>query len=214
MALFKKNKKDIKSSKGYLDKVRAEQKKRSEDELHLLEIRTMAKDLARFSIPEEKLSQLQNNKQKQEQKEKYKRAEGEGRKKIFEVRETENDISFLRNYLSKDLIEEMDLYLYKKQGTDWKVVEKDWEVVRDVIVSSLTNCGFPYIVVEDGDYGKQGDLYLKHIYEGVEMDVFYLEKTLPCVYQIWGRKVHIETIIDSKNVVFSFNGEKIGKKFL
>jgi len=150
----------------------------------------------------------------QEQKEKYKRAEGEGRKKIFEVRETENDISFLRNYLGKDLIEEMDLYLYKKQGTEWKVVEKDWEVVRDAVVSSLTNCGFPYIVVEDGDYGKQGDLYLKHIYEGVEMDVFYLEKTLPCVYQIWGRKVHIETIIDSKNVVFSFNGEKIGKKFL
>ncbi|HOA47430.1 MAG TPA: hypothetical protein PKH73_00770, partial [Candidatus Pacearchaeota archaeon] len=72
MALFKKNKKDIKSSKGYLDKVRAEQKKRSEDELHLLEIRTMAKDLARFSIPEEKLSQLQKQKQKQEQKEKEK----------------------------------------------------------------------------------------------------------------------------------------------
>jgi stage V sporulation protein R len=107
----------------------------------------------------------------------------------------------------------MDLYLYKKQGTDWKVVEKDWEVVRDVIVSSLTNCGFPYLVVEDGDYGKQGDLYLKHIYEGVELDVFYLEKTLPYVHQIWGRKVHVETVVDSKNVVFSYNGEKISKTF-
>lgn len=149
-----------------------------------------------------------------EEKEKYKREEGGGRKKIFEIRESENDISFLRNYLSKDLIEEMDLYLYKKQGAEWKVIEKDWEVVRDVIVSSLTNCGFPYLVVEDGDYGKQGDLYLKHIYEGVELDVFYLEKTLPHVYQIWGRKVHIETVVDNKNVVFSYNGEKIGKKFL
>ncbi|HAU31524.1 MAG: hypothetical protein XD78_1552 [Desulfotomaculum sp. 46_296] len=149
-----------------------------------------------------------------EEKEKYKRVEGKGRKKIFEVRESENDISFLRNYLSRDLIEEMDLYLYKKQGTEWKVVEKDWRVVRDVIVSSLTNCGFPYLVVDDGDYGKQGDLYLKHIYEGVELDVFCLEKTLPYVYQIWGRKVHLETVIDSKNVVFSFNGEKISKKFL
>ena len=149
-----------------------------------------------------------------EEKEKYKRTEGGGRNKIFEVRESENDISFLRNYLSRDLIEEMDLYLYKKQGSEWKVVEKDWEVVRDVIVSSLTNCGFPYLVVEDGDYGKQGDLYLKHIYERVELDVFYLEKTLPYVYQIWGRKVHIETVVDSKNVVFSYNGEKISKKFL
>ncbi|HAG12166.1 MAG TPA: stage V sporulation protein R [Desulfotomaculum sp.] len=149
-----------------------------------------------------------------EEKEKYKRAEGGGRNKIFEVRESENDISFLRNYLSKDLIEELDLYLYKKQGTEWKVVEKDWEVVRDVIVDSLTNCGFPYLVVEDGDYGKQGDLYLKHNYEGIELDVFYLEKTLPYVHQIWGRKIHIETVVDSKKVVFLYNGDKISKKFL
>ena len=43
---------------------------------------------------------------------------------------------------------------------------------------------------------------------------FYLEKTLPYLYQIWGRRVHIETVIDSKGVVFSYNGEKISKKFL
>ncbi|MEW6423948.1 MAG: SpoVR family protein [Bacillota bacterium] len=150
----------------------------------------------------------------EEEKKKFGRPGGEGRKKIFEVRELENDLSFLRNYLTKELVEELDLYLYKKQGHEWKIVEKDWEKVRDGIVASLTNCGYPYIVVEDGDFNKRGELYLRHCYEGTELDVFYLEKTLPYLYRLWGRTVHLETVLDGKKVLFTFNGEKVGKKFI
>ena len=42
---------------------------------------------------------------------------GQGRAKLFEVRETESDVSLLRNYLTKDLVEELDLYLYAKRAT-------------------------------------------------------------------------------------------------
>ena len=41
------------------------------------------------------------------------------RAKIFEVRELENDVSFLRNYLTEDLVEELDLYLYRREGDKW-----------------------------------------------------------------------------------------------
>jgi len=150
----------------------------------------------------------------QEEKEKYGRPGGEGKQKIFEVRATENDISFLRNYLTKELIEEMDLYLYKKTGFDWKIVDKDWEKVRDGLVNNLTNGGYPYIVVQDGDFNKRGELYLKHAFEGNELDVYYLEKTLPHVHTLWGRPVHLETVIDNKPVLFTYNGEKGSKKFL
>ncbi|MCL6479431.1 MAG: SpoVR family protein [Peptococcaceae bacterium] len=150
----------------------------------------------------------------EEEKKKYGRRGGEGRQKIFEVRETENDVSFLRNYLTKELIEEMDLYLFKKVGYEWKITDKEWKEVRDNIVASMTNCGFPYLVVEDGDFNKRGELYLKHQYEGVELDVFYLERTLPHVYKLWGRPVHLETVLDNKKVLFSYNGEKGTKKFI
>lgn len=149
-----------------------------------------------------------------EEMEKYGRPGGEGKQKIFEVRAMENDISFLRNYLTKDLVDDMDLYLYKKVGYDWKVSQKDWEKVRDGLVSNLTNCGYPYIMVLDGDFNKKGELYLKHYFEGVELDVFYLEKTLPHVYTLWGKTVHLETMLDNKPVLFSYNGEKGSKKFL
>ena len=77
---------------------------------------------------------------------------GSGRDKIFEVREIEWDVSFLRNYLNKDLVMREDMYLFQRQGKEYKVIDKEWEHVRDQLVNMRTNGGFPYLVVEDGDY--------------------------------------------------------------
>ena len=42
--------------------------------------------------------------------------ENSGRAKMFEVREIESDISFIRNYLTKELVQKGDLYLFEKKG--------------------------------------------------------------------------------------------------
>ncbi len=143
----------------------------------------------------------------EEEREKLGRKGGEGREKVFEVRELENDASFLRNYLTKDLVEELDLYLYKLEGDRWVIVEKDWEVVRDTILEGMTNFGQPYIVVEDGDYRRSRELYLRHCFDGQELDVPYAEKTLRHVFQLWGRPVHLETVSEGKPSVLSYDGQ-------
>ncbi|MBS4188720.1 SpoVR family protein [Bacillus sp. FJAT-49705] len=139
---------------------------------------------------------------------------GTGREKMFEVREIESDISFLRNYLTKDLVMKEDMYFFQKQGKDYKVVDKQWENVRDQLVNMRVNGGFPYLTVNDGDYLKNGELYLKHWFEGVELDLKYLEKVLPYVHQLWGRSVHIETIVEAKNMLFTYDGKGIHRKYL
>ena len=149
-----------------------------------------------------------------EEKEKYRRSDGQGREKIFEVRATENDISFLRNYLTRELAAEMDLYLYRKVGHHWQISDKEWEVIRDNLVASMTNGGVPYIVVVEGDFNGNGELYLRHEFEGVELDIKYTEKTLPHVYNLWGRNVHMETVVDNKKVLFTYNGERNNRKIL
>jgi stage V sporulation protein R len=131
---------------------------------------------------------------------------GGGRAKMFDVREVESDVSFLRNFLSKKLIEDLDLYLYRKEGDRWVIVEKDWEVVRDSIVASMTNFGRPYLVVEDGDYHGNRELYIRHYFEGQELDQRYAEMTLRQVERLWGRTVHIETIVDDQTVIWSSDG--------
>ena len=143
-----------------------------------------------------------------EEKQRLGRPGGEGLAKIFEVRELDNDESFLRNYLTKDLVEELDLYLYRLEDDHWVIVEKDWQVVRDTILSSMTNFGQPYIVVEDGDYRRNRELYLKHCFEGQELDLDYADKTLRYVRELWGRAVHLETVMEERPAVLSYDGQE------
>lgn len=140
--------------------------------------------------------------------------ENAGREKIFEVREIESDISFVRNYLTKELVEREDMYLFEKKGRDYRITQKDHEQVRDQLISMRVNGGFPYIVVENGDYLRNGELYLEHGYEGIELDVKYLEHVMPYIHQLWGRTVHLETKVEERAVVFSYDGAQISKRNL
>lgn len=149
-----------------------------------------------------------------EEQERFGRKPGSGRKQIFEVREMDSDISFIRNYLTKDLVDKLDMYVFAKQGNDWSISSKAWETVRDQLITSRVNGGFPYILVQDGDYLKNGELYLLHQFEGMELDVKYLEKTLPYVYKLWGKSVHIETRIEDRRVLFTYDGKKCHRRFL
>jgi stage V sporulation protein R len=132
----------------------------------------------------------------------------QGWEKMLEVREVESDLSFLRNYLTEQLVEDLDMYIYRREGDEWVIVEKDWRKVRDSICQSMTNFGFPYIVVEDGDYHGNRELYLKHRFDGQELDLGYAQKTLRHLHLLWGRPVHLETIVKEKPAVLSFDGEK------
>ncbi len=149
-----------------------------------------------------------------EEQERLGRKPGMGRQKIFEVRELDNDVSFLRNYLTEDLIKDLDLYLYKKEGDEWVIAEKNWQKVRDGIVASMTNFGYPYLVVENGDYRGNRELYLKHLFEGQELDLVYAEKTLQHVHMMWGRPVHLETVYESKRILLTYDGERSSKSTL
>lgn len=131
-----------------------------------------------------------------------------GREMMFEIRETDSDISFIRNYLTKELVAQEDMYLFQKQGSRYLITDKDYEDVRDQLVSMRVNGGFPYIYVENGDYKKNGELYLVHSYEGIELDLPYLENVLSYIYELWGRTAHIETYVDDKRMLYSYNGEK------
>lgn len=139
---------------------------------------------------------------------------GEGKQKLFELRELESDLSFMRSFLTKDAVEELDLYLYEYEDGEWKIVDKDWQKVRDGIVKSLTTHGIPYIVVEDGDHTRNRELYLKHYYEGDELDLRYAEKTLAQVQAIWDRTVHLETVLEAKPTLLTYDGDRHSRTIL
>lgn len=141
------------------------------------------------------------------------RPTGEGWRKVFEVCEEENDPSFLRKYLTESLVKRLDLYTYQREeGPDgeeaWVVQTTDWEAVRDEMVDGMTNFGVPIIRVEDGDYQRRGELYLKHAHDGKDLDIDYTERVLRAVHRLWGRPVHLETVLEEAPTRLSYNGEK------
>jgi stage V sporulation protein R len=127
-----------------------------------------------------------------------------GTRKIFEIRELESDVSFLRNYLDKELVEECDLYIYELEGNEWTIVEKDHKKIRDMLVASMTNFGHPRIVAADADHDGNGELRLRHCFEGQELDMPYAQKTLEYIQKLWGRRVHLETVLEEKPAVLSY----------
>ncbi|MNP73403.1 hypothetical protein D3C76_1701090 [compost metagenome] len=69
-------------------------------------------------------------------------------------------------------------------------------------------------MITDGNHTGNGELFLKHMYEGIELDLKYVERTLPFVYRLWGKTVHLETVVEDKAVLFTFDGKKNNRKFL
>jgi len=135
----------------------------------------------------------------------------QGLSKIFSIRKSYSDRFFIEHFLTEKLVEDLQLYLYeghaKGEIIDYEIMTKDWKIIRKMLVAHLGTFGVPIIYVEDGDYKGRRELYLRHAYDGIELDKEYREKTLENIYYLWGRPVHIESKIeDDRNIVYVFDG--------
>lgn len=130
-----------------------------------------------------------------------------------------DDQSFLRNYFNKIVSDRMDMYIYETHQPHplyppvTIIMQDGWRAIREKLVSSMDNSGIPYITVKDGDYNKSGELYLQHQFDGRSLDPEYIEKTLPYVFKLWQRTVHIETVEakTNKTLTYSFDGSDLKK---
>src|SRR3546814_226643 len=128
--------------------------------------------------------------------------EGSGRKKMYEVREVDRDASFLRRFLTKELVRELGLFEYAPKGDALVVTsvptEEDWQEIKNTLLKSVGVAGMPTIRIVDADYGRQRALHLRHEHDGRDLDLEFAEKTLGHVYRLWGREVVLETPINGK----------------
>lgn len=123
------------------------------------------------------------------------------RRKIFEVRAIERDESFIRRYLTKELIRELKLYEYKKQGNEYVVTqiadEEGWKKIRDTIAQSVGMGAVPCVLAADC-IKKDNTLILEHVYDGRELEQNYAAETLKHIADLWGGKVILNTVSDGK----------------
>jgi stage V sporulation protein R len=132
-----------------------------------------------------------------------------GDAKIFEAREVERDSSFIRRYLTEELMREMDIFQYEPRGDDLVISkvsdEEGWRQVKDMLIKNVGVNSIPVIKVEDADFGQNRTLYMKHYHDGRDLQLEYAEKTLAYLQRLWGREVVLETILQGKRSLFCYN---------
>jgi len=133
---------------------------------------------------------------------------GLGREKIFEVRRIHNDITFIDTFLTPEFCVEnkMFTFAYQEQAGVYYIDSRDFQKIKQRLLFSLTNFGKPWIYVLDGNYRNRGELLLVHQFNGVELRLDHAADTLANIQYIWGRPVHLQTLVDGKPTMLSFDG--------
>jgi len=133
-----------------------------------------------------------------------------GREAIFHIREVDRDVSFLRRFLTRKLMHEMDMIEMEPEGEDLVVSrvsdDDNWKQIKHTLLAYTGMGSTPVIRVVDSDHGGNRTLLLRHEYDGRELLLEYAERTLRYVQQLWGRRVVLQTTLDDKEVAFSWDG--------
>jgi stage V sporulation protein R len=131
-----------------------------------------------------------------------------GRQKIFEIRKLYNDVTFIDEFLTPEFVFENKLFTFRyNRDTDlYEIASREFREIKEKLLFRLTNFGQPFIYVEDGNYNNRGEMYLRHRHEGVDLKMDYARDTMRNLHKIWTRPIHLETLIDDKKRLLSFDG--------
>lgn len=133
---------------------------------------------------------------------------GMGRQKIFEVRRVHNDITFIDTFLTPEFCQEQEYfsYLFNEQGQNYVIESREFAKIKQRLLFGLTNFGKPWIYVVDGNYRNRGEMLLRHEYNGINLKLDRASDVLANVQHLWGRPVHLQTVVDEKPHLLTFDG--------
>lgn len=136
-----------------------------------------------------------------------------GRDAIFQIREVDRDASFLRRFLTRKLMYEMDMIEIEPEGEDLVVSrvsdEANWQQVKQTLIAFTGMGSTPVIRIVDSDHGGNRTLLLHHDFDGRELLLDYAERSLRYLHQLWGRRVALQTVLDSQEIVLSWDGTEL-----
>jgi stage V sporulation protein R len=139
---------------------------------------------------------------------------GLGRQKLFDIRRLYNDVTFIDEFLTPEFVLEHKLFSFKyNRDTDfYEVASREFQEVKNKLLFQLTNFGQPFIYLEDANYNNRGEMYLRHRHEGVDLQMNYARDTMRNLYKLWTRPIYVETVIDERRRLLSFDGSDFSER--
>jgi stage V sporulation protein R len=143
-----------------------------------------------------------------EAKRKWDKGLGLGRRKIFEVRKIHSDVTFIDTFLTPEFCKRHRLfsYAYNDQHETYEIESREFRKIKERLLFGLTNFGQPIIRVTDGNYKNRGELYLTQEHFGLDLRLDLAQDTLRHLHRLWTRPVHLETVVEGRATLLSFDG--------
>lgn len=123
-----------------------------------------------------------------------------GIEECFVARETCNDESFIRTYMTRELCEELELFQFAEREDYYLITDvsddEGWKNIREGLIKQTGSNNIPIIYVEeieDGDI-----LILHHEYDGRDIETSYAEKVVEHIETIWKNPVKLITTIEDE----------------
>ncbi len=109
--------------------------------------------------------------------------------------QSEDDFGFVRNHLTADLADELNIFVYdaKKNG-EIKVTDNEIHHLHEAILAPKFNFGAPKVCVTE--MGVDGALELKHVHgvDGRGLDMDRAHKVIDYIHRVWRRPVRMHTL--------------------
>jgi stage V sporulation protein R len=99
-------------------------------------------------------------------------------------------------------------FAFDDQAEQYVIESREFDKIKQRLLFSLTNFGKPWIYVVDGNYKNRSELLLHHKHLGVDLKLDQAADTLANLQYIWTRPVHLETVVDGKPTMLSFDGSE------
>ena len=99
-------------------------------------------------------------------------------------------------------------FAHNEPQNNYVIESREFAKVKQRLLFSLTNFGKPWIYVVDANYRNRGELLLKHEHNGVDLKLDHAADTLANIQFIWSRPVHLQTVVDGKPTLLSYDGSE------
>ena len=119
-----------------------------------------------------------------------------GMQKLLQVRAEDDDVSFVHNYLTRDLAQDMKLYRYGMRGVsenpdedDIILKSRDMAKIIEAMTSRLHNYGAPPIYIDEVSDSDRSLILIHDESDKIPLDEMYTKETLKYIARTWGHKV-------------------------
>ncbi len=120
--------------------------------------------------------------------------ERQGLEAALAIRAQDDDFAFIRNHLTRELADELELFRYSARDGQIRVLEPDLSALHEVILAPKYNFGAPTVMAKHIRSDGTLELVHDHSLDGRGLDLERSRKVLDYLQRIWRRPVLLTTV--------------------